>query len=179
MNGSNPAIKVLLLLLTHLAQINSRNFPYRLTQADNIQRQELLQRRCDKYDSDNKNISIHTMSELDLEHLLIDKKHKFLYCYVPKVSDIFHQISPSILSIDRRIPSSFLSQHHPSISLVFFLFLSPKKYHRWDGIFLASLNIAWNCQVNNEIDMEFRELSTIRIHLPYRSAAVEWVNRVS
>lgn len=95
MNGSNVAIKILVLILIQLAHASSREFSFRLIQSDNIQRQELLQRRCDKYDSDNNellnyknNDSIHTMSETDLEHLLIDKKHKFLYCYVPKVSSI-------------------------------------------------------------------------------------------
>jgi chondroitin 4-sulfotransferase 11 len=81
---------VLLLITLSLSTSDSKTFEYRLTQANNIQRQELLQRKCDKYDlGDNElyqNETIHTLSEADLEHLLIDKKHKFLYCYVPKVS---------------------------------------------------------------------------------------------
>jgi hypothetical protein len=104
MNVSNIAIKVLVLLLIELAQTSSREFAYRLTQSDNIQRQELLLRRCDKYDSDNNelyknNVSIHTMSETDLEHLLIDRKHKFLYCYVPKVSFYFFSFYRSVNNI--------------------------------------------------------------------------------
>jgi hypothetical protein len=84
---------VLLLITLSLSTSDSKTFEYRLTQANNIQRQELLQRKCDKYDlGDNElyqNETIHTLSEADLEHLLIDRKHKFLYCYVPKVSRVF------------------------------------------------------------------------------------------
>lgn len=78
-------ITALSLTLTH-----AKNFEYRLIQSNNIQRLELLQQKCDKYDLDNnepyQNTSIHTLSDADLEHLLIDRKHKLLYCYVPKVS---------------------------------------------------------------------------------------------
>jgi hypothetical protein len=81
---------VLLLITLSIPSSQPKTFEYRLTQANNIQRQELLQRKCDKYDLGNnelyQNETIHTLSEADLEHLLIDRKHKFLYCYVPKVS---------------------------------------------------------------------------------------------
>lgn len=86
---SANSIKLLVVTLT-LTLIQGRNFEFRLIQSNNIQRQELLQQKCDKYDLDNnelyQNNSIHTLSDADLEHLLIDRKHKFLYCYVPKVS---------------------------------------------------------------------------------------------
>lgn len=77
----------LLLLPTVL---NAKNFEYRLIQSNNIQRQELLQQKCDKYHLDNsneiyQNRTIHTLSEMEMEHLLIDRNRKFLYCYVPKV----------------------------------------------------------------------------------------------
>jgi hypothetical protein len=78
-------INVLLVLSSVLA----KNFEYRLIQSNNIQRQELFQQKCDKYYADNDvngNRSVHTLSEMDMEHLLIDRNHKFLYCYVPKVS---------------------------------------------------------------------------------------------
>lgn len=69
--------------------LNAKNFEYRLIQSNNIQRQELLQQKCDKYYLDNnevdRNKSIYTLSEVEMEHLLIDRNHKFLYCYVPKV----------------------------------------------------------------------------------------------
>lgn len=84
------------------------NLEYRLIQANNIQRQELLQQKCDKYDLDSnnelyQNNSIHTLSDADLEHLLIDRKHKFLYCYVPKVSSkSFHFDRESIVAAHDR-----------------------------------------------------------------------------
>lgn len=71
---------------------NAKNFEFRLIQSNNIQRQELLQQKCEKYhyidnnDKESFQKSIHEMSEVDMEHLLIDRNHKFLYCYVPKVS---------------------------------------------------------------------------------------------
>lgn len=71
--------------------LDAKNFEYTLIQSNNIQRQELLQQKCDKYHLDNsneiyQNRTIHTLSEIEMEHLLIDRNHKFLYCYVPKVS---------------------------------------------------------------------------------------------
>lgn len=86
---ATDSMKLLLIALS-LSLIHGKNFEFRLIQSNNIQRQELLQQKCDKYDLDNnelyQNNSIHTMSDADLEHLLIDRKHKLLYCYVPKVS---------------------------------------------------------------------------------------------
>ncbi|KAG5671062.1 hypothetical protein PVAND_001277 [Polypedilum vanderplanki] len=72
-------------LLLLLSALNAKNFEHRLIQSNNIQRQELLQQKCDKYYV-NENRSIHTLSEMDMEHLLIDRSHKFLYCYVPKIA---------------------------------------------------------------------------------------------
>lgn len=80
----------LLLITLSLSLTCGKNFEYRLIQSNNFQRQELLQQKCDKYDLGNnelyQNNSIHSLSDVDLEHLLIDRKRKFLYCYVPKVS---------------------------------------------------------------------------------------------
>lgn len=80
----------LLVITLSLSLTHGKNFEYRLIQSNNIQRIELLQQKCDKYELDNnelyQNTSIHTLTDADLEHLLIDRKHKFLYCYVPKVS---------------------------------------------------------------------------------------------
>lgn len=68
----------------------AKTFEYGLIQSNNLQRQELLQQKCVKYYLDNnefyQNYSIHTLSDVEMEHLLIDRQHKFLYCYVPKVS---------------------------------------------------------------------------------------------
>jgi len=100
----------LLVIALSLTLTHAMNLEYRLIQANNIQRQELLQQKCDKYDLDNnelyQNSSIHNLSDADLEHLLIDRKHKFLYCYVPKVSSRFISTSerPStihLLTTDR------------------------------------------------------------------------------
>lgn len=83
----------MLIVLILPTTLNAKNFEYRLIQSNNIQRQELLQQKCDKYHLDNNNSnnevyenkSIHSLSEVEMEHLLIDRNHKFLYCYVPKV----------------------------------------------------------------------------------------------
>lgn len=95
---NESAIKLFVIFVLSLTIIRGKNFEYRLIQSNNIQRQELLQQKCDKYDLDNselyQNTSIHTLSDADLEHLLIDRKHKLLYCYVPKVSFFFFSILP-------------------------------------------------------------------------------------
>lgn len=78
---------------------------FELTQALNIQRQEHVQRECEmaslskqslpQKDADGNHIldssndyepQIANIPDDQLRHLLIDEKHKFLYCYVPKVS---------------------------------------------------------------------------------------------
>jgi hypothetical protein len=70
--------------------LKAKSIEYTLIQSNNIQRQELLQQKCDKYhfnDSNelSENTTIHSLTEIDMEHLLIDRDHKLLYCYVPKV----------------------------------------------------------------------------------------------
>lgn len=78
--------------------IKISNHGFELTQANNLQRQELVQSVCDSYltlnSGESSTSSIMTPEALlqpnhipddQLEHLLIDEKHKFLYCYVPKV----------------------------------------------------------------------------------------------
>lgn len=89
-------------------KINSHGFE--LTQANNLQRQELVQSVCDTHFTSSGNgytegatrgslpsTTSTTAAQIidsqpfanipddQLDHLLIDKKHKFLYCYVPKV----------------------------------------------------------------------------------------------
>jgi hypothetical protein len=91
--NNNITIKIVLinLLLLSLAPIccRAKTFEYGLIQSNNLQRQELLQQKCVKYYLDSnelyQNNSIHTLSDVEMEHLLIDRQHKFLYCYVPKV----------------------------------------------------------------------------------------------
>lgn len=55
-----------------------------LTQAINIQRQEYLQKMCQTLGYTNG--SLEDITDYQMEHLLVDKNHKFLYCYVPKVA---------------------------------------------------------------------------------------------
>ncbi|EDW39847.1 GL14199 [Drosophila persimilis] len=55
-----------------------------LTQTINIQRQEYMQRQCEL-------LGEHTqtqedLTELQMDHMIVDKQHKLLYCYVPKVA---------------------------------------------------------------------------------------------
>jgi len=54
-----------------------------LTQTINIQRQELMQRQCDLMEANKQ--SIEDLTELQMDHMIVDKEHKLLYCYVPKV----------------------------------------------------------------------------------------------
>ncbi|KAL7741442.1 hypothetical protein ACLKA6_000767 [Drosophila palustris] len=55
-----------------------------LTQTINIQRQELMQRQCDLMEASRQ--SIEDLTELQMDHMIVDKEHKLLYCYVPKVA---------------------------------------------------------------------------------------------
>lgn len=59
---------------------------FELTQANNLQRQELIQSVCDSMDYNDTDSLLSNVPDDQLEHLLIDPKRKFLYCYVPKVS---------------------------------------------------------------------------------------------
>lgn len=54
-----------------------------LTQTINIQRQELMQRQCELMDGNK--LTVDDLSELQMDHMIVDKEHKLLYCYVPKV----------------------------------------------------------------------------------------------
>lgn len=58
---------------------------FELTQANNLQRQELVQRVCDSANFPSPNVQSDVPDD-QLEHLIIDPTHKFLYCYVPKVA---------------------------------------------------------------------------------------------
>lgn len=61
---------------------------FELIQANNLQRQELMQSVCEQYFDPNDQLVDNVPAD-KMEHLLIDEKHKFLYCYVPKVSLFF------------------------------------------------------------------------------------------
>ncbi|EDV99293.1 carbohydrate sulfotransferase 11 [Drosophila grimshawi] len=55
-----------------------------LTQTINLQRQEFMQRQCDLIGADME--TIEDLTELQMDHMIVDKEHKLLYCYVPKVA---------------------------------------------------------------------------------------------
>lgn len=55
-----------------------------LTQTLNMQRQEFLQQACKLMGYEN--ASLEDLNEQQMDHLLVDPSHKFLYCYVPKVA---------------------------------------------------------------------------------------------
>lgn len=65
-----------------------------LTENVNAERQELLQKVCNKF-MRNRNRTVKDLNEEQMDHLLIDKGHKLLYCYVPKVS-----VSLQVLTLD-------------------------------------------------------------------------------
>jgi len=54
-----------------------------LTQTINIQRQEYMQRQCELLGDHAQ--TLEDLSELQMDHMIVDKEHKLLYCYVPKV----------------------------------------------------------------------------------------------
>lgn len=66
-------------------RVNDHGFE--LTQSNNLQRQEMIQRHCENIPpvGDTTRTLANTPDD-QLDHLLIDPKHKFLYCYVPKVA---------------------------------------------------------------------------------------------
>lgn len=65
---------------------------FELIQANNLQRQELMQSVCEQYFDPNDQL-VDSIPIEKMDHLLIDEKHKFLYCYVPKVSVLWFLFS--------------------------------------------------------------------------------------
>lgn len=57
-----------------------------LTQTINIQRQEYLQKMCENMGESDTLQTIDDLSEEQMEHMIVDPEHKFMYCYVPKVA---------------------------------------------------------------------------------------------
>lgn len=122
----------LLLIAVSLSLSHGKTFEFRLIQSNNIQRLELMQRKCDKYEVDSnelyQNNSIHTLSDADLEHLLIDRKHKFLYCYVPKVSSVAFYWS-GVVSCAINLPPAHADMSDDSF------------------FWRHNLRVSWKCQV--------------------------------
>jgi len=65
----------------------TKDHSFELTQSLNVQRQETMLKMCETLNINNNNLE--ELYDEQMEHLLVDKKHKFLYCYVPKVCDHF------------------------------------------------------------------------------------------
>lgn len=65
--------------------LNVNSHGFELTQANNLQRQELIQNVCEQYFNSNEN-TLDGIPDDQLQHLLVDERHQLLYCYVPKVS---------------------------------------------------------------------------------------------
>lgn len=59
-----------------------RNHSYELTQANNLLRQERIQKVCANLVTKD----IDAIPNDQLEHLIVDRDHKLLYCSVPKVA---------------------------------------------------------------------------------------------
>lgn len=59
---------------------------YELTQSQNFQRQDAMQKACAQMRDTMEYKSVDELNTFQMSHLLVDQKHKFLYCYVPKVA---------------------------------------------------------------------------------------------
>lgn len=59
---------------------------YELTQSQNFQRQDAMLKACAQMRDTMEYKSVDELNTFQLSHLLVDRKHKFLYCYVPKVA---------------------------------------------------------------------------------------------
>ncbi|XP_053696787.1 carbohydrate sulfotransferase 11 [Sabethes cyaneus] len=74
------------LLMTNENTLLNDVHEYELTQAQNFQRQDTLQRACTQLRDQLEYKSLDELNSFQSNHLLIDEGHKFLYCYVPKVA---------------------------------------------------------------------------------------------
>lgn len=66
--------------------IRLNNHGFELTQTNNLLRQEQVQKVCTNTQSESIVKDIRNIPNDQLDHMIIDDKHKFLYCYVPKVA---------------------------------------------------------------------------------------------
>lgn len=58
---------------------------YELTQSHNFQRQDAMLKACAQMRNTMEYKTVDELNTFQMSHLLVDRKHKFLYCYVPKV----------------------------------------------------------------------------------------------
>lgn len=85
----DPSLVMVAVMADSLPDGNNNNVKLsehglQLTQTLNMQRQEFLQQACKLMGYEN--ASLEDLNEQQMDHLLVDPSHKFLYCYVPKVS---------------------------------------------------------------------------------------------
>ncbi|EDS43482.1 chondroitin 4-sulfotransferase [Culex quinquefasciatus] len=59
---------------------------YELTQSQNFQRQDAMLKACAQMRDTMEYKTVDELNTFQMSHLLVDRKHKFLYCYVPKVA---------------------------------------------------------------------------------------------
>uniref|UniRef100_A0A8D8BNW9 Carbohydrate sulfotransferase n=1 Tax=Culex pipiens TaxID=7175 RepID=A0A8D8BNW9_CULPI len=59
---------------------------YELTQSQNFQRQDAMLKACAQMRNTMEYKTVDELNTFQMSHLLVDRKHKFLYCYVPKVA---------------------------------------------------------------------------------------------
>lgn len=81
-------LNALLLESENNYNIHLNNHGFELTQANNLFRQEQVQKICNS-DTGTETMLAKNLNDIpddQLDHLIIDSKHKLLYCYVPKVA---------------------------------------------------------------------------------------------
>lgn len=74
-------------LVQQLESANQRHH-IELLRMTNIQRQDRLQRYCAAHNLTSR--TYHQLRQEQMDHLIVDKQYKLLYCYIPKVSCRFY-----------------------------------------------------------------------------------------
>lgn len=69
-----------------LDEVGVDGHTYELTQSQNFQRQDAMLKACAQMRHQLLYKSVDELNSFQMSHLLVDEKHRFLYCYVPKVA---------------------------------------------------------------------------------------------